>query len=116
VRGNDDGRCVGLRLELARRHGVHGLVVRVPLRRHWLHLLHMLGVGVRMAIVLRVGVGRIGVVEHRRVRCGGHVVVVLVLLSAALVHGPGRRHLVAGHAGAGVASSRSPASRPTANV
>jgi hypothetical protein len=107
---------MGLRLELARRHGVHGLVVRVPLRRHWLHLLHMLGVGVRMAIVLRVGVGRIGVVEHRRVRCGGHVVVVLVLLSAALVHGPGRRHLVAGHAGAGVASSRSPASRPTANV
>jgi hypothetical protein len=95
MRRDDDGR--GVRLELARRHHVlrRRLVVRVPLR----HLLHVLGVAVGGRIVLGVMVLRVRVVVHRRVRLRRHVVVVLVVLPAALVHGARRRAMRAGHHG-----------------
>lgn len=91
VRRDYHGR--GVRLELARRHGVlrlwRRLVVRVPLR----HLLHVL-VAVGRRIVLRVVVLGVGVVMDGRVRLWRHVMGVVlrvVLLPASLVvHGVGR--------------------------
>jgi hypothetical protein len=95
VRGDDDGR--GLGLELARRHVVLRLrlVVRVPL----LHVRHLLRVAVRRAIVV---VGRVGVVIDGRVCLRRWSIVVLLvrvlhLLPALVVWPTGRN--VAWHHG-----------------
>jgi hypothetical protein len=97
MRGHYHGRSV--RLELARRHDILRLwlwlVVRIPLG----HLLHVLGIAVGGRIVLGMVVLRIWVVVHRRVCLGRHVVVVLVVLPPALVHGTGRRAMRAWHHG-----------------
>jgi hypothetical protein len=81
----------GMRLELAGRHDIVRLglglvlVVRIPLG----HLLHVLGIAVGGPIVLGMVVLRVRIVVHRRVRLGRHVMIVLlVVLSPALVHGP----------------------------
>jgi hypothetical protein len=87
-----------VRLELARRHNILRLRLRmmvgVPLRRHLLH-----GIAVGRPVMLRVVVLRIGIVVHRRVCLRRHVVVVLVVLPAALVHRAGRRAMRARHHG-----------------
>jgi hypothetical protein len=91
---NHDRRDMGLRLELARRHGIlrrgrRWLLIRVPLL---LHRLHVLGIAVGRAILLEVMVGGgVGVVVHGRVCLGRHVVVVVLLLL------PSARHIRAGH-------------------
>lgn len=82
-----------LRLELARRHGIlrrrRGLLVGVPL----LHRLHVLGIAMRRAILLKVVVGRgIGVMVDGRVCLWGDVVVVVLLLGL-----PPPRHIRTGH-------------------
>jgi hypothetical protein len=92
----------GMRLKLARRHGILrlGLVIGVPLR----HLLHVLGIAVGRSIVL-LGVMVlcirvvVMVVMHGRVCLGRDVVVVLVLLPPSLVHGTGRRTMRTWHHG-----------------
>lgn len=85
---------------MAWRHDIlrRGLVVWVPLRRH---LLHVWRIAVGGRIVLGMVVLRIGVVVHRRVCLGRHVVVVvLVVLPASLVHGTSRLAAMrAGHHG-----------------
>src|SRR5436309_3015847 len=80
VRGDHDGRRLGL--ELAWRHGIlrrrqrRRLLVGVPL----LHLLYVLGIALRRAILLlELVVLRIGVVVYRRMRLRGNLVVVLLL-------------------------------------
>lgn len=73
-------------------------MVGAPLR----HVLHVLGIAVGRRIVLRVVVLGVGVVVHRRVCLGRQVlliVLVLVLLPPALVHGAGRRAMRASHHG-----------------
>jgi hypothetical protein len=90
MRRDDDGRGVGL--ELARRHGVLGLLGRrlllgsrlvgVPLG----HMRQLGWVGVHAGIVLlRVVVGGVGVVVDGRVRLRGDVVVVVRVLVLMLV-------------------------------
>jgi hypothetical protein len=102
VRVRRDYHRRALRLELARGHGIlrlrqwlqRGLLIEVPLR-HLLHLLHVLGVAVRRAILLRlvlVVVG-VGIVMDGRVSLRGHLVVVLLLGL------PAPRHVLAGHHG-----------------
>jgi hypothetical protein len=90
---------MGLRLELARRHGVLGRRRRLLVGIPRLLLLLLLGIGVGRAIVMRVVlvvvvVGRgIGVVVNGRM-CLGRQLVVIVLLVV-----PSRRHVGAGHRG-----------------
>lgn len=97
VRGDDDGR--GLGLEGAGRHVVLrlGLVVGVPL----LHVRHLLRVAVGRAVVrVRVVVGRIRVVVDGRVclrRRGVGVLVGHVHLLAALVVRPAGREVAWHH-------------------
>lgn len=90
VRGNNNGRSLGL--ELARGHVVLrlGLVVRVPL----LHVRHLLRVAVRWTIVLMGVVGRVRVVVDGRVCLWRRSVVlvwVLHLLPARVEWPTGRK-------------------------
>lgn len=94
VRGNDDGRTVGM--EGARRHGilvvlgldvwVHAVPVRLRIRR-----------GLGMCIV-RHRVRGVGIVVNRRVRLGREIVLV-VTLPPPRMERQGRRYRVAGHHG-----------------
>lgn len=94
VRRDYDRRGMGLRLELARRHGIlrrgrRWLLIRVPLL---LHRLHVLGVAMGRPVLLEVVVrGGIGVVVDGRVCLGRDMVVVILLLL------PPTRHIRAGH-------------------
>jgi len=93
VRGDYDGRGMGLRLELARRHSIlrrrRGLLVRVPLHGH------VLRVAVGRAILGHVVLVRrgIGIGMHGRVRLGRELVVVVVLLLVL----PPAGHIWTGH-------------------
>jgi hypothetical protein len=100
VRRDDDGR--GLGLELARRHVVLRLGLRLVVRIPLLHVRHLVRIAVRWAIVLGMVVGRVGVVVDGRVclRRRGIVVLlvwVLHLLPALVVWPTGRN--VAWHHG-----------------
>jgi hypothetical protein len=95
VRGDDNWRC--MRLKLTRWHHILRLRLRVwvPLR----HLLHVLGIAIGGPVVLGVVVLRIRVVVHRRMGLGRNMVVVLMLLPPALVHGTRRRAMRTWHHG-----------------